>query len=300
MARGRMLDQRFTQSDKLNDTPRDHRLIYASLLPYLDRKGRMCAEPMVVKVTVFRRSDFTIEEIADALNNLAKAGLIRLYADKDNEAILEVTDFLKFNSPNSRERDSDFPGPDDSGAQEVRDTDLLNAKVAATQTLPTDSPRATHVQSQRGAQGNGTERERLTVNEERNKHSSPEIEPQPLPALAATPPRESHDPGLFMHVWNQHRGRLPAVTTLNAKRKAAIRGLVKEHGPDTALDLLRDATRAVANDDFWLERQYGFDNLLTGKVVARAEQWRSSGSLSNADRKLAAMASRLEAGRTVN
>lgn len=41
------------------------------------------------------------------------------------------------------------------------------------------------------------------------------------------------------------------------------------------MQTVADAARDVAQDKFWLERRYGFDNLVTGKVFARAEAWRS-------------------------
>lgn len=167
MARGRMIDQSFTRSDKLNSIPRDARLVYASILTVLDRAGRTCAEPLVLKVNVFRKSDFTVEEIITCLAQLAGVGLIRLYADKDNDAILEYTRFLDFNSPNNRERASDFPGPDDAEAMPLRDLELITALEAhgtstdnadapagTTTPPPTCNARATHVQSTRHVQGN--------------------------------------------------------------------------------------------------------------------------------------------------
>lgn len=304
MARGRMIDQGFTRSDKLNSIPRDARLVYASILTTLDREGRTCAEPLVLKVNVFRKSDFTVEEIITAVAQLANVGLIRLYADRDNDAILEYTRFLDFNSPNSRERASEYPAPDSPEAMPLRDPDLkaaceapghptdnADAPTRTTPQPPTDNARALHVQGQRDVQGNVNGTRTLTENEN-EKHSSTS-QAAHAPTLAATPPRaRTHDPGQFMEAWNQHRGRLPAVTTMNTKRKGAIRALVKEHGPDTALDLFRDAVRAVARDDFWLERQYGLDTLLTGnKILQRAEQWRNGTiQLGPANTKLAGYA----------
>lgn len=60
MARGRMLDQRFTQSDKLNGVSRDARLVYASILPYLDREGRTCAEQEALRT--LRRAKLATQE----------------------------------------------------------------------------------------------------------------------------------------------------------------------------------------------------------------------------------------------
>lgn len=124
MARGRMFDRSFLKSQKLNAIPRDHRLVYASILPFLDREGRIVAEPIYLKAIVFRWSDFEIDEIAEAVASLATIGLIHLYADEDNKAILEYVRFLDFNSPNKNEAKSELPGPDDDGAAEVRDESI--------------------------------------------------------------------------------------------------------------------------------------------------------------------------------
>lgn len=248
MARGRMIDQRFTQSEKLNGVPRDHRLVYASILPYLDRQGRMCAEPMVVKVTVFRRSDFTIEEIAEALASLAKADLIRLYSDKDNEAILEYANFLDFNSPNSRERKSDYPGPDDSGALDVRDELLAAALGGPPESPPTDTPRAMHVQGQRDVQGNGTERERLTLNGERKEKD--------MSATSAddAPPKPTLE--TLTEIWNRESGDLRKVRDLEAARnnpdlKRLAKAFLKRHGP-RAVEIFTAGISAVRTDPHWL------------------------------------------------
>jgi len=94
----------------------------------------------------------------------------------------------------------------------------------------------------------------------------------------------------FLRLWNEHRGPLPGVTTINERRRRAIRQLVKEHGLQEALGLFRDATREVAADEFYVARQYGVDTLLRGKVLARAEKFRSHRGMSSGDRKLAATA----------
>lgn len=270
MARGRMLDRAFTKSKKINALHRDHRLAYAMILPYLDKEGRINAENIVLKANVFRWSDYTLDEIAAAVKAIAEVGLARLYADDDNAAILEFTNFLEHNSPNKKEAASEFPSPDSDGVRAVPMQSTGNARA-----MPVENVNVN-----------------VNVNDNENETLvTPEITVS-RPALAATPPRASHDPGMFIEAWNANRGRLPAVTALNSKRRSAIRALVKEHGPDPALELLRDAARAVATDDFWLTRQYGFDNLLTGgKVLARAEQWRAGGTqLSAGNAKLATTA----------
>ena len=119
---------------------------------------------------------------------------------------------------------------------------------------------------------NGTER--LTINGTEHTRPPTALEPSPQPGGCACARVTTLTSSL--EAWNANRGRLPAVTALNNRRRGAIRALVKEHGAPGALALFRDATLAVAHDEFWIARQYGFDNLLTaGKALARAEQWRA-------------------------
>jgi hypothetical protein len=264
MARGRMLDRRFMESKKLANIHRDARLVYASILPFLDRDGRTIAEPLYLKAIVFRHSDFTIEEIAAAVSALAHVGLVHLYADEDNAAIIEYVDFTRFNSPNAKEAKSDLPGPDGEGAMPCREP------------LMQDAP-ATPVQSTCNADGERNGTSTLTTTNNGSKPSS----------LSAT---RAHEHDTFLEAWNYHRGSLPAARSLDAKRKRGIDALRKEHGTD-ALTIFTAAVQCVASDDFWVERGYGLDNLLRpGRVLEKAEKHTANQGMTAGDRKLATTA----------
>jgi hypothetical protein len=140
MARGRMLDKRFTKSKKLNGLPRDYRLVYAGINCYLDREGRISGRPIVLKANVFLDTDFELDEIAAAVRAMADAGLIRLYASDDHAAIIEYVHFDRFNSPNRNEAPSDFPGPEDEGVTEPYDP------LLAPSSTQNEDARAMHVQ----------------------------------------------------------------------------------------------------------------------------------------------------------
>ncbi|MFK7601867.1 hypothetical protein ACI3L1_06610 [Deinococcus sp. SM5_A1] len=77
--------------------------------------------------------------------------------------------------------------------------------------------------------------------------------------------------------WNAHCAPLPQVETVNDGRRKSVRKLLTDCGEDVgkAVQTVTDAAHDVARDPFWLERRYGFDNLVPGKVFARAEAWRS-------------------------
>ena len=99
-------------------------------------------------------------------------------------------------------------------------------------------------------------------------------EDQDLKPLSTSLTR-AHPHTAFLDAWNEHRGNLPSVRTLDAKRKRSIDTLQKEHGTD-ALGLFEDAVACVAHADFWVERQYTIDNLMrAGRVLEKAEKWRA-------------------------
>lgn len=257
MARGRMLDRRFTESKKLQALPRDYRLVYASILPFLDREGRIIGEPIYLKAICFRHTDFDAAEIGAAIHALAQAGLIDLYADDDNAAIVQYVGFDRFNSPNAKEAKSDLPGPGEEGVEPARDPLIRKA--------PAHAP-AMHVQRTGIASGerNGTSTSTSTNNG---------TEPSPAD-LAATPPSET-DPSTLAGVWNTYRGPLPEARTISAGREKALKRFAKEHGPN-APAMLADAAQAVASNDFWIRKQYGLDELLAGdKVTKYADKWRA-------------------------
>lgn len=106
-------------------------------------------------------------------------------------------------------------------------------------------------------------------------------EPSPPTGLEkvppAAPPRRLSDAARLIEVWNGARGNLPEVQGLNEGRKKAIKKLIRDCDGDIdrAAGLLGDATREVAQDDYWQTHRYGFDNLVPSKVFGRAEAWRS-------------------------
>lgn len=200
MARGRMLDEGFLRSRKLNSITRDCRLIYASILIKVDRQGRQIAEPIWQKATTFRHSDFTIEEIAAGMRTLAKVGLIRLYADAENAAIFEIVDFLKYNTPNHKEAASIFPGHEDPKAMPVRDPLLVaDDETPMPGEPPGGAPRqaaAEHPPQAEACPGNpldnGTERNVLTKERKRTNPPTPLAKPEPPASeLVEAPPRRA-------------------------------------------------------------------------------------------------------------
>ena len=272
-----MIDRSISESRKFAGLASDtHRLMYLMILPHADREGRVEADPLRLRGVVFTRLNYPLEEIETGLDDLAEAGLIDLYR-VDDIPYLQVTAFHEHNKPNQREADSKIASPTDPTAKSMRFTDKS--------VRPTDNavkgPSELEVE---------VELEVESEIEEKKKHSS-EISPQ-KPAgetLVAQARRVSVHPQDLLDAYNQYRGLLPAALTLNRKRKDQLTKLLKEHGDD-ALPLVIDATKCVANDDYWVEKGYNLDNLLRdGRVVEKAEKnhARRDKKLSAADMRLA-------------
>lgn len=216
MARGRMLDRRFTESKKLQALHRDYRLVYASILPFLDREGRIIAEPIYLKAICFRHTDFEPAEIGAAVHALAEAGLVELYADEDNAAIIQYTGFDRFNSPNAKEAKSDLPGPGGEGVEAVRDPLICAAQHHAL---------AVHVQATGNASGernvNGTST--TTIND--NPPLTPPTETRPATEDEADGEVEvapvDHETQAALTLANRRRARNYAPSILAQHHRAA-------------------------------------------------------------------------------
>lgn len=265
MARGRMISGTIGESRKFaalaNDT---HRLIYLMVMPHVDKAGRFEADPILIKGRCLTRLDIDASTVEAWLKDAAKVGLILFYEAKGIR-VLEIVNFTEHNKPHHKEPESKLPGPDEGTPCSTQES---NVEPSMSQARPKHEPSLPIIEV----------KESKEKEKEREHSSTSELATRAPRKLAAAPPRESHDPGLFLEIWNTNRGRLPGVTTLNQKRRRAIQALVKEHGAAEAVELFRDATRAVAADEFWLQRQYGLDILLAGKVLQRAEQWRAGAS----------------------
>jgi hypothetical protein len=274
MAEKRMIHRRIVESDKLRALANAGKyracFYYAAFLPYYDRAGRMNANPMLLKGSLFEGYDVTVEDIEESLRDLANVGLIKLYRNGRHAYLIQCEKFLKedggFNTPHPKEPPSILPGPEDAGS--------------ALGTAPVPVPEVA-----RNVPGNV--RGEIEVYRDRDREIEVEKE-----LLSAAPTRAS-DYTAFVDAWNEHRGNLPGIRSLDAKRKRAIDTLRKEHGTE-ALALFVDAVQCVAADDYWVEKQYGFTNLIVaGRVLEKADKWRAGpAQLGTANTRMAAQVHR--------
>lgn len=259
MAQKRMLSRRLTESDKIqalkgNDLAR---FMYVALLPLTDKAGRVNVNPYGLKGTIFEPFEYTVEQIEGAVRALGQVGLLTLYSTPKHQMLAEYPKFEEFNKPHPNEAESDLPGPKDA----------TSTLIVVSGSFPEDSRKLEPA----GSSYTLTPTPSLSIEEDASIEKSPRDDLED-----------------FAAAWNDNRGPLPAIEGLSGKRKAALRRLVKEHGREEALALLVDATRAVAANEFYIQKRYGFDVLVPSKVLKYAEQWRADGGvMSSANAKLA-------------
>lgn len=95
MARGRMLQNRISKSQKLASLSSDTvRLLYTWILSHLDINGNFYADPIMVNNLVFTRLGHSVKTVAAALDELVATGLIVRYK-MDGEMYLNYPDFFE-------------------------------------------------------------------------------------------------------------------------------------------------------------------------------------------------------------
>lgn len=270
-----------------NDT---HRMIYLMVIPHVDKAGRFEADPIVIRSKCLMRLNVDLSLIQAWLNDAASIGLIHFY-EANGIPILEIVDFLKHNTPHHKEPESELPGPDQGTPFQTQETNVESSMKQAC---------AKHESTSAIIEVN-----RIELKEKEREYKTPSTRERESPPeqLAASPPREKElHPSkekelyqLYVDAWNEHRGPLPAIRGLNPQRRRAIDAHVKEHG-EAAFLIFIDAVRQVATESFWIERGYGFGNILTaGKALNWAEKWRETGGrdLSTSEAKAAKDATNL-------
>lgn len=303
MARGRIIGQNLGDSEKIEALANDtHRFAYVLLVSYADSEGRFIADSVSLNGKLFTRCGWTPATVETALEAMHAVNLIVLYQN-GRKRYGVIVDFHKHNTIRLKDdgepRDEAPsrlpapPSPDPAG-----DPILPNKKprsslpAYARRSLAGDGKDASTPWQPKANPGVTPEPPRETLAAPGEVEVEVQCNPkeQDLQPLSASPTRESDQ--AFVDAWNEHRGPLPGVRTIDDERKRLLKRLRKQHG-DEALALFIDATQAVARNDFWIRRRYGFKNLLRGKVLDYAEAWRHDGGrLSEGDAKLATQVAR--------
>ena len=282
-----MIHRNIAKSDKLLTLAKQGHTracwFYAAHIPYLDKSGRMKANPYGLKGTLWEAWPYTVQDIADDLDALAGIGLITLYKTKRGELVMQYAKFDEehggFNKPHPNEPESEYDAPNATGSASSTANNVLGNVV---DNVPDNV--AHNVPPQRSRQRSDKVASEYELEKEK------EIEKEVSQERTSTSLTRATDHTPFLEAWNQHRRALPAVRTLDNKRKRALDQLTKEHG-DQALPLFTAAVQHVASDDFWIERGYGLDNLLRpGRVLEKAEKQAANNGMTPGDRRLATTA----------
>lgn len=98
MAEGRMLKKRISRSKKFASLKSDRaRMLYLMIYPHTDVKGRMEADPDLIKSQVVPRLSLSERQIMEYLQDMASTGLILLWRE-NGDLYLEITRFEDFQS----------------------------------------------------------------------------------------------------------------------------------------------------------------------------------------------------------
>jgi hypothetical protein len=271
MAEKRFIHRRFLESEKIRQLANEGKeracFYYGAFLAHFDREGRMNANPLLLKGSLLEGYTVTVEEIGDALFDLARVGLVILYENGRHSWLIQCTKFLVedggFNRPHPKEPPSTLPGPDDAGS-ELR-------------VIPPPGPEGSgkvpgsvrgEVEVYGKGKGKGKVKEELS---------------------SASPTRADNHQGLA-DIWNCNRGVLPECEVINDTRARGFDRLLKDFG-DGAFARFAAATQHVAADPYWQQQGYNIDNLLKpGRVLEKSEKHTANRGMSAGDRKLATTA----------
>lgn len=322
MAEKRFLSRRITDSDKIRALANEQKFLatslYTWLLPYTDRAGRVNANGYYLLGGILQGYAITLDQLTAALQDLARVGLVHLYANGRYDRIIQYAKFHVddggFNKPHDREAASSLPGPDDAGStsittvgtgtgevrDEVRDqVRTLVANPAKTRSTPPpgQGPGELKVEIELEVETE-IEKEPSSISAERQPPSPQLVEAEPRRELSrsskAIQKGKARDLNAvraidqpFVDAWNENRGPLPSVLSLDQGRRRHLDKLRAELG-DEALDVFTDATKQLAREPFYRQKGYGLTQLLAaGNLLTWAEKWRSTGGMSDQDRRLA-------------
>lgn len=97
MARGRMIDNCISISERINDLSLREAFIYTWVIPHLDDWGRITGSPRTLKALIFpMKKEISIRNIEDTLTKFKELGLF-LWEEVNGEMVLQMP-FKEFNS----------------------------------------------------------------------------------------------------------------------------------------------------------------------------------------------------------
>lgn len=142
MARGRFLSNQISENEELGDLAECHGpwplIVHAWMIPHLDVEGRTAGNPRVIKGRVFPMLPITAKEVAEALRQLADAGLIRWYVAECGTKVVSYPKFAEHQVGlrRNREAPSRFPAWDCDTCKAMNQPQLRSTSGATPDQLP--------------------------------------------------------------------------------------------------------------------------------------------------------------------
>lgn len=307
MASGRFISSTLGDSEKFSSlTDPRYQVAFVLIVTWADAEGRFIADPITLNGKLFTRLGWTPDLVRSALDELDQAGLVTLYqVDGKPYGVVE-----KFHQHNTITRKADGSPAREAASKLPPPPELPRSAAAPPRQPPQSSsePTEERLHSDRAAVTPEVEVQVQVQGEVEENPSSPQHTRASSADVEAPPRRDVDSPSgeiqrrrgrdatavrpadqPYVDAWNEHRGPLPRILTVGKERERALDRLRHELGAD-ALEVFTDAVKQVAREPSYREKGYGFGNLLAGgdaKVLKWAEKWRSSGGLSDSDRRLA-------------
>lgn len=106
------LDRAIGYSKKISDLSDVAFRIWVHLLPWTDCEGRFSADPIVIKAQCLVRYTYRLEQVQEAITELASVGLLHLYDTGGSDRFLVLHDHGDYNPPGRlKNQRTDWPFP---------------------------------------------------------------------------------------------------------------------------------------------------------------------------------------------
>lgn len=132
MARARLIKPGFFTNDELAEVPLEGRLLFAGIWTIADREGRLEDRPKRIKAEVMPFDNIDTEAL---LADLESRGFITRYTVA-GQRLIQVTSFLKHQSPHPREVPSKLPPPPCMPAEPMAEHHLGQALNGTSPAVP--------------------------------------------------------------------------------------------------------------------------------------------------------------------
>jgi len=107
MARARNIKPGFFKNENLVELPFEHRLLFVGLWTLADKAGRLEDRVKRIKMELFPADNVDVEE---GMRLLERYGFIKRY-EINGDALVQILNFTKHQSPHHTEKASELPGP---------------------------------------------------------------------------------------------------------------------------------------------------------------------------------------------